>query len=165
VLARIAIFSAMLVAIRYCIAWVVRGSMAKGVAIAQRTIVEQNVNVVIGFSWGGAVVADMLQMGYVGGEGQPSVMLIAPTTALVATIAMKEDPALLVRATTEMQSRIHVFHATDDGTFCPHSHRWDQTGVTFHRSHPSHVFCHRESIQELAVALMFLLDDSLPRRR
>lgn len=50
----------------------------------------------IGFGWGGSVVAEMIARGMVGGVNQSSALLIAPTTALVAKVALQEDAALKI---------------------------------------------------------------------
>lgn len=95
-------------------------------------------------------MAEMMALGLVGGPGQPAVLLIAPTTALMARFAMQKDEALRIRVTNdEMSRRVHVFQGTDDEAFCPHSGRWQGTGITFHLVHDNHVFCRRESIHEL----------------
>lgn len=154
---RLAIIVVGLFLCRLCVAAVVRGSIKKGVLIASKYIRQENVDVVLGFSWGGGVAAEMIRLGLIGGTSQPSVLLIAPTTSLMASFAMKQDAPLTIRVPNEMSSRVHVFHGTDDETFCPHSNRWEGAGATLHLLHDNHVFCRRESIQELFIVLSTLL--------
>lgn len=142
---------------RLCVAVVVRGSIRKGVDIGAAAMRQRNVDVVIGFSWGGGVVAEMLHLGLVGGPGQPAVLLIAPTTALMSSFAMKKDAPLMIHVPNDMSQRVHVFHGTDDETFCPHSDRWELTGATFCLIHDNHVFCRRESVHELSNVLAALI--------
>jgi hypothetical protein len=143
---RLLVIMASAVLARMCVAAVVRGSIAKGVCIAETCMRHHNVAVIIGFRWGGDVVAEMLRLGLVGGPGQPSVLLIAPTTSLMASIAMRKDASMTIRVADGSGDSVHVFHATDDEAFCPHRDRWELTGVTTHLSRDNHVFCRRESL-------------------
>lgn len=154
---RLALILVCMILSRLCVAAVERGSTGKGVNVASKCMRQQNVAVVIGFSWGGDVVAEMLRLGLVGGMDQPAVLLIAPTTALVAKVAKKKDTPLSIRVPDDMSQRVHVFHGTDDKSFCPHSDRWESTGATFHLVHDNHVFCRRESLYELASVLASLI--------
>ena len=156
-LARLTVIITGLVLSRLCVAGIVRGSMQKGVNIASRILREQNVAVVIGFSWGGGVVAEMIRLGLVGGSDEPAVLLIAPTTALMASFAMREDAPLTIRIPDSASQRVHVFHGTCDESFCPHSERWDSTGATLHLIRDNHVFCRQESVYELSNVLATLL--------
>lgn len=157
VVSRLSVIVTALFLSRLCVAAVVRGSISKGVNIASKVIREQNVNVVIGFSWGGGVVTEMLKLGLVGGTQQPTVMLIAPTNALMASFALRKDPSLTIRLTDDRTQRVHVFHGSEDETFCPHSERWELTGATFHLVYDNHVFCRRESVHELSHVLAALI--------
>jgi hypothetical protein len=154
---RVLVVMASLVLARLCVAAVVRGSISKGVHIAETCMRHHKVAVMIGFSWGGGVVAEMLRLGLVGGPGQPSVLLIAPTTALVASIAMRKDAPRTIRVADGLGHSVHVFHATHDETFCPHRDRWELTGVTTHICGDNHVFCRRESLRALSDVLANLL--------
>jgi len=155
--ARLSVIIAALFLSRLCVAAVVRGSIRKGVNMASTYMRQRNVDVVIGFSWGGGVAAEMLRLGLVGGVGQPAVLLIAPTTAIMSRFAMKKDAPLTIRVPDAMSGRVHVFHGTQDEAFCPHSDRWELTGATFHLIHDNHVFCRRESVLELSDVLSALL--------
>lgn len=156
-IARLVILVACLILSRLCVAAIVRGAIVKGVKIASRCMRHQNVAVVIGFSWGGGIVAEMLRLGLVGGPDQPAVLLIAPTTALMASSAMRKDATLTIRIPDDMARRVHVFHGTEDESFCPHSDRWESAGVTFHLVHDNHLFCRRESVNELSDVLATLI--------
>ena len=158
VVVRILIVVVGIIFVRLCVARVVRKSIDKGVTIAQSYMRRQSdVAIVIGFSWGGGVVAEMLRLGLVGGPGQPAVVMIAPTTALMGSFAMRKDAALSIHVADA--DRVHVFHATNDGTFCPHSERWGLTGATTHLCNDNHVFCRRESLDELAHVLKYMIID------
>lgn len=158
-LTRVGIVAVSLVVIRFLVAGIVRSSVQKGVQIAHQCLQRhRNVAVIIGFSWGGGVVAEMLRQGLVGNEGQPPALLIAPTTALMASPALQRDPALEIRV--QDPTRVHVFHGTEDGAFCPHAERWEQTNATVHWCHDNHVFMQRNSLQELARTLLELLSRS-----
>lgn len=155
-IARVTVVIVALFLSRLCVAAVARGAIRRGVNIATRCMRERRVDVVIGFSWGGGVVAEMMRLGLVA----DAVLLIAPTTALMSSFAMKKDAALTIRVPDDMSHRVHVFHGTEDESFCPHSDRWELTGVSFHLVHDNHVFCRRESIHELSVVLASLMSQA-----
>ena len=161
-MARLAVVVLSLILSRLCVAAIVRGSISKGVNVATTCMQHHNVAVVIGFSWGGGVVAEMLRQGLVGGHRQPAVLLIAPTTALMASFAMKKDAPLTIRMADDMSERVHVFHGTGDEAFCPHYDRWGITGASFHLIHDNHVFCRQESVQEIADVLAALIRSNSP---
>lgn len=106
-------------------------------------------------------MAELLRRGLmVSDEDQLAcAVLIAPTTALVASIAFQTDAASVI--TVRDPSKVHVFHGTHDGTFCPHASRWEQTGVTLHWCNDNHVFLRQESIQALLQTLYSLLENRL----
>jgi hypothetical protein len=119
---------------------------------------------VIGFSWGGCVLAELLrrtqQSTTMGGHHVPTAacaVLIAPTTALVASFARQTDIAS--RITVHDASQVHVFHGIHDEAFCPHANRWEQTGVTLHWCNDNHVFLRQESIQALLQTITILLEN------
>jgi hypothetical protein len=88
---------------------------------------------------------------------QPSALLIAPTTSLVASVAMEEDAALRVGQVSNNRS-VHVVHGTADSAFCPHQERWNTApGVTLHRVHDNHVFFQRSSQRTLVEILAHIL--------
>lgn len=86
---------------------------------------------------------------------QPLTLLIAPTTSLVASIAMERDAASRVDYTN---ATIHVVHGTGDLAFCPNQERWTTSiGVTLHRLHDNHVFFRQSSQRKLVDILSQLL--------
>lgn len=112
--------------------------------------------IVVGFSWGGAVVAELLAQGLIGGIDQPLALLIAPTTSLVATVAMEEDAALRIRHPFSGDC-VQVVHGTADDLFCPHQERWNETDASLHRLYDNHVFLSQASKRELLQILGGLL--------
>jgi hypothetical protein len=154
---RLSVVMATVFLARLCVAAVVRGSISKGIHIAETYMCRHKVAIVIGFSWGGAVVAEMLRLGLIGAPGQPAVLLIAPTTALVTAVAMRKDTPLTIRVADGLGHCVHVFHATGDEVFCPHRDRWELTGVMTHLCQDNHVFCRRESLNELSDVLSTIL--------
>ena len=147
------------VILRVGVAWIVRRSIERGVQQAKHYL--SDVDIVVGFSWGGCVAADLLRRGLVviGDEDRLTcaVVLIAPTTALVASVALQTDVASVI--TVCGPSRVHVFHGIHDEEFCPHANRWEQTGVTLHWCNDNHVFLRNESIQALLQTMSDLLEN------
>mmetsp|Transcript_27613 Transcript_27613/g.42481 ORF Transcript_27613/g.42481 Transcript_27613/m.42481 type:complete len:246 (-) Transcript_27613:280-1017(-) len=144
--------------VRLCVAGIVRGSVAKGVRVVKRTLQQNrdNVKIVVGFSWGGGVVAELIRQGVVGSTpGQPSALLIAPTTALMSAVALQPDTALQVEVSSDS---VHVFHGTHDKEFCPHADRWEQTGARVHWCEDNHLFLQRSSLQEIKRTMLHLLE-------
>ena len=150
---RILLVAVSLVLIRLCIAWLVRRSIDKGVQHAKRFL--PPTTIVIGFSWGGCVAAELLRRERI--REQPATIMIAPTTALVAAIALQRDVASVL--TIQDSTQVHVFHGRQDGAFCPHADRWESTGVTLHWCNDNHVFLRQDSIQALVQTLAELLDN------
>lgn len=105
------------------------------------------------------VVSEMVAQDLVGGEGQPSALLIAPTTSLVASVAMQTDAALRTGGFSN-KDYIHVVHGTLDSTFCPHQDRWNTAGVTIHSLDDNHIFMRRSSRDELSGILFNLVANS-----
>lgn len=140
--------------------------------------------VLVGFSWGGAVgclvllsfqltarsfiislhfvifgfqviAALLAQQQQLSTRKRLKVLLIAPTTSLVSSIAMQQDTALQVPC----NESIHVVHGTQDLAFCPHQDRW--SGQNVHRLLDNHVFFQPSSQRFLKTLLIRLLDESL----
>lgn len=115
--------------------------------------------VLVGFSWGGAIISELLVQHHC--PFQPStrkrlkVLLIAPTTSLVSSIAMQQDTALQLPC----NDCIHVVHGIDDGAFCPHQDRW--SGQNVHRIHDNHIFYQPSSQRFLKSLLMRFLDEAM----
>mmetsp|Transcript_1837 Transcript_1837/g.3697 ORF Transcript_1837/g.3697 Transcript_1837/m.3697 type:complete len:332 (+) Transcript_1837:27-1022(+) len=80
---------------RLLAALVVRTSIESSIRIISREglakDIDHNKVFFIGFSWGGAIVAEMIARGMIGGLNQPFALLIAPTTSLVAKVALQKD--------------------------------------------------------------------------
>ena len=153
---------------RYLAAIVVRVSIRKSVQICLDSIRQHDNVIIIGFSWGGAVVAEMLASGMLG-DVPRGVIMIAPTTSLVAKIAMEEDAALRIAAShshyesdgSENSGNIHVVHGTADTAFCPHQERWNSIeGVNLHFLPDNHVFFKRTSQRLLADILTHLVPNA-----
>ena len=144
--------AAMLLA-RLCIAGLVRNAMRVGAQCASKIIRQRSVDIVVGFSWGGGIASNLLEEGEVGVEGKPGVMLLAPTTAAMASCALRTDAASAIKIDSIDRSRVHVFHATHD-PFCPASQRarWEFTGATTYVLHDSHIFGEPASLDEIACA-------------
>jgi hypothetical protein len=98
----------------------------------------------------------MVAQDLVGGEGQPSALLIAPTTSLVASVAMQTDAALRMGFFSREDS-IHVVHGTLDSEFCPHQDRWNSARVTIYSIDDNHIFMRRSSRDELSGILFNLV--------
>mmetsp|Transcript_27304 Transcript_27304/g.40310 ORF Transcript_27304/g.40310 Transcript_27304/m.40310 type:complete len:219 (+) Transcript_27304:187-843(+) len=142
--------------VRFSVAFIVRNSISKAIQISQHYVQQNQVAAVVGFSWGGGVVAEMLRRGTVGGSNQPAVLLIAPTTALISRISMVRDPATVIRV--EENHRVHVFHDSYDHFFCPHADRWAQSGISFHCCEDNHIFLSQYSKQALKETLINLIE-------
>ncbi|KAI2503531.1 hypothetical protein MHU86_10913 [Fragilaria crotonensis] len=161
ILCRLLLIAMSSVLLRLGVAWIVRRSIERGVQ--QASCYLPDVDLVIGFSWGGCVVAELLRRAQLkmimDARVQPPTraVLIAPTTALVASFARQTDVASLI--TVHEASQVHVFHGIHDQAFCPHANRWEQTGVTLHWCNDNHVFLRQESIQALLQTVTRLLED------
>jgi len=87
----------------------VRTSLEKGCLICLREMRKHNVTVIVGFSWPGAVLAELLVQGHVGmiEDDQPAALLIAPIkrTTLNSYISSKKKS---VKLTTKSTSLTHV---------------------------------------------------------
>jgi hypothetical protein len=131
----------------------------------------------------------MMAQHMIGGLDQPSALIIAPTTSLVAKIAWQTDAALRVVQQQQQapfsrmitrndhedltaahiagdynnnnNDRIHVVHGSYDHAFCPNQERWELSGATFHVLPDNHVFLTRSSIQSLVTLLDSLVNQAL----
>eukprot|EP00536_Pseudo-nitzschia_multiseries_P007922 jgi/Psemu1/287453/fgenesh1_pg.192_\ len=110
---------------------------------------------VVGFSWGGAIVAEMVARGIIGGVNQPHALLIAPTTSLVANVALQQDAASRIEKRTRSTahnntSKIIVVHGEHDAAFCPNQDRWNRVpGVDLKILPDNHVFLRSSSLRTL----------------
>jgi len=140
---------------RLCVAGLVRGAMRVGARRSSALIRQHNYDMVVGFSWGGGVAAQLLLQGKLGTQETPAVLLLAPTTAAMGRFAMRPDAASSIQVEPGNRNRVVVFHASDDG-FCPDAQRvrWEATGATAHTCHDSHVFEHTRSLDVIADAFL-----------
>jgi hypothetical protein len=159
ILATGAVLIAAAVWARLCVAGLVRGAVRVGTQRAALLIRQRSVNIVMGFSWGGGVAAELLRQGRLGTSCTPAALLLAPTTAAIARFTLQDDPARVVHIDASDQGRVHVFHASDDG-FCPDAQRecWEQTGATTHTCQDTHVFESASSLDEISRAFQSLCD-------
>jgi hypothetical protein len=136
----------------------VRSSIRRGVEICLKNMHEHNIVAIVAFSWGGAILAELLVQGQVGYHvTQPAALLIAPATATVAKVAMREDAALRIDS---VQNMVHVVHATNDRQVCPHPERWQNVdGVEYTMLSDIHIFQEQASKRTLAEILVRLLEE------
>mmetsp|Transcript_26577 Transcript_26577/g.37344 ORF Transcript_26577/g.37344 Transcript_26577/m.37344 type:complete len:271 (+) Transcript_26577:97-909(+) len=165
------VLATLILHIRLCIAFLVRSSIRLGTQIAkneihQRSTPNDDVRVIIGFSWGGGVLANFYchhqkQQDHQDDEEQkfPSMIFLAPTTSPMSLIALQKDPPLYLTISPPQKENVHVFHATNDG-FCPYPERWERTGATTHMCRDNHVFQKRSSQQMIGDVLESLLSGS-----
>jgi hypothetical protein len=120
--------------------------------------IDHNRVLIIGFSWGGSIVADMIAKGMVGGENQSSALLIAPTTSLVASVALQEDAASKIAELGLAQNyptKITVVHGEYDVAFCPHQNRWNNiSAVDLEILPDNHMFGMSSSLRALERILL-----------
>mmetsp|Transcript_2652 Transcript_2652/g.6261 ORF Transcript_2652/g.6261 Transcript_2652/m.6261 type:complete len:257 (+) Transcript_2652:2-772(+) len=144
---------------RLLVGVVVRTSIETSIWMICREGLTENIDrdrvLVIGFSWGGAIVAEMIARGMIGGMNQSSALLIAPTTSLVAKVALQPDAATRIkeRAGSTAQnnpSKITVVHGEHDAAFCPNQDRWNFVpGVDLQILPDNHVFLRSSSLSAL----------------
>ena len=131
------------------------------------------------------VLAEMVARGLVGGEGQHHVMMIAPTTSLVATISRTEDAALRVArlfggrngydsninldrggndgsspmfSEPSFAERVCVVHGRYDAVFCPEQERWiGIPGVNLQIVNDNHLCCQSSTVRLLVDILQGFL--------
>lgn len=120
----------------------------------------------------------MIARGMVGQSNQPSALLIAPTTSLVASMAIQEDAALriqrnqsggnnnggLISRRISSGSRVHVVHGIYDNTFCPNQTRWSRiSGVQLHTVDDNHALSRPASLRLLVNILQQILQGDSSR--
>lgn len=172
--------------LRMLLAFAVHTSIQHNVKVCRRILNqyhnsnESDIFVMLAFSWGGAVAAELLATLGDGGDDAtlttPSIcaLLVAPTTSVVASLNLfqPKDAALRItrnnvnhnnHMTSSSFPRVAVVHATDDPVFCPHPERW-QYGYTTNNNieltmlRDNHVFMRSSSERELKAILNRLLD-------
>ena len=139
---------------RLLVGMVVRTSIETSIRTILRESDSDSINtLIIGFSWGGCVVAEMIARRMIGGPNKPSALLIAPTTSIVARLALQQDAALRTHKLLlpeEYATRITVVHGEYDHEFCPHQHRWQNVqGVDLQMLSDNHVFLRSSSLRAL----------------
>lgn len=162
--------AATLFATLYCarqlVAYIVRSSIQRGVDICRDLLHQQKIDLVVGFSWGGAVLAELVVQGLLGDNAANTrALLIAPTTAAIASITGQPDAALRVSPSTR-PDLVHVVHGDMDGFFCPHPRRWqrqrscldDEYSVGFTMLRDNHMFHRPRSRQTLMDILITLMN-------
>eukprot|EP00977_Amphora_coffeiformis_P017263 scaffold5535_cov180-Amphora_coffeaeformis.AAC.2 len=137
-------FLGSLVWLRLLVAQAVHASMQYNLQVCRQLINEYNVSLVVGFSWGGALAAEILAADAASpGMGPPSIfrvlprpafLLLAPTTAVVANLNLWQphDAAWRITANAAAGTVVSVVHATADAVFCPHPERWSRDDETNH---------------------------------
>jgi hypothetical protein len=140
----------------------VRSSIRRGVDICLKNMHEHNIVAIVAFSWGGAILAELLVQGQVGYDvTQPAALLIAPATASVAKVAMREDAALRIDHPVQ-HSMVHVVHATHDRQVCPHPERWQNVdGIEYTMLSDIHIFQEPSSQRALTEILYHLLEQKV----
>jgi hypothetical protein len=146
-----ATISVVLYTMRLMIASLVRSSIDKGATICQGTCLQHDVAVIVGFSWGGAIVAELLANGTLFEQDHPpALLLLAPTSERVAQCGGTTDAVLRI----PKSSHVAVVHASHDGAFCPHPERWQQIrGLEYSLLQDNHIF-QRPDSQEVLVSIL-----------
>jgi len=152
---------------RLLAALVVRTSIESSIRIISREglakDIDHNKVFFIGFSWGGAIVAEMIARGMIGGLNQPFALLIAPTTSLVAKVALQKDVPTRIKElvlspssppppppNNNNTSKITVVHGEYDVAFCPNQERWNHIpGVDLQTLPDNHVFLRSSTLRAL----------------
>ena len=143
---------------------VVRGAVRRSVAKATAAIDAHAIDVVVGFSWGGAIASFLLAKGCWHGP----TLLLAPTLTAVANAARLPRPTPFFRAKSSSSASstndadtpiVSIFHATDDA-FCPRSQiaELEQTGASCVTLRDAHPFVERESEEAIGKAFAALLE-------
>ena len=161
--------------LRLVVACAVHSSMQYNIQLCRRLLVEYHVSVVVGFSWGGAVAAELLATAadptdnallannHHLASSSPAYLLMAPTTAVVASLNLfqRKDAALRIGASSA--AAVSVVHATADPIFCPHPERWrDQPNVEFTLLRDNHVLLRSASERSIMDILTRLLQRQRP---
>lgn len=146
-----------LLCLRLLVASAVHTAMQANVRLCRNILAAQEICLVIGFSWGGAVAAEVLAQPFPGAGTAavplPPMLLLAPTTAVVASLNLWNPRDAAWRAPASAQ--VVVVHATADPVFCPHAERWP--AATLHRLRDNHVLLRPSSERALLEILNRLL--------
>ena len=172
--------------LRLLVAHAVHASIQYNVRLCQRIMVERRISLVIGFSWGGAVAAELLaqqdtmhssasaslpdnhhslipveETSSLPHDDETCFLLLAPTTAVVAALDLFQplDAALRLRQGSR-RNVVVVVHATHDPVFCPHAERW---GTSLTRLRDNHVFLRSSSERALKEIITGLIQQRQPQ--
>ena len=115
VLLRVLLVGLLLVACRVLVGRLARYSVHQCVAIAKRRIDQGDVDIVLGFSWGGGVACWLLHEE----KWKGAAVILAPTVDAMASAARVSvhGPRSPTHFACAKEPRVHIFHATNDG-FC-----------------------------------------------
>ena len=131
-----------------CIA---RDAVKQGVRIASDAIERYNIDVIVGFSWGGGLCCWLLE----GGCSLP-MLLLAPTQAAMASAAMLRVKRPMF---TVDRDRVTIFHASPHDGFCPPSQvaALELTGAGMHMCDDIHAFFARASLEAIGSSFASLI--------
>lgn len=162
--AGIAILCGSIAALPLLVVLLVRGSIRRSIAAANRAITHDGIEIVVGFSWGGGIGCWLLRDRTWAGP----TLLLAPTLNAMASAAKRRVPVPFFRAAADADvpgRTIHIFHATFDG-FCPEAqqHTLAETGATMHLCRDGHTLDLDQTLSEVGEAFASLLNEALSRR-
>ena len=136
---------------RILVALAVHSSIQSNVKKCRQLIEDYNISLVLGFSWGGAVAAELLVDRKIAARHEKdatipttpihnyqerdnivdtsqrhgiSFLLMAPTTSVVASLDWFQPRDASLRVSSRLDSAVVVVHASNDAAFCPHAERW-----------------------------------------
>jgi hypothetical protein len=156
--------------VRLLVACAVHQSVQSSIRIYQQLLTEYEVDLVLGFSWGGAVLAELLTKSQqtltttlqepfhndnnvamaTHHQRKPTILLMAPTTSIVASLNIFRSQDAALRLKPSLDTPVTVVHATFDAVFCPHQERWqDKPGIDLCLLHDDHVLLRPSSIRRL----------------
>jgi len=149
ILSALVVVFGIVIIFRILVAALIRFSLWHATSIATAAIEKQRPDVVLAFSWGGAIAWQAMAHGKWAGP----TILLAPTTSAVSRVAgaASHTPSLPVGYASD----VHVFHARND-PFCPdHQHtEMAEAGCTMHLHNDNHSLCGRQTVTEILKVLM-----------
>lgn len=163
--------AAALLAIPLLVILVVRSAIRRCVETATEIITADSVDIVVGFSWGGGILAWMLAERSWRG---PS-LLLAPTVVAMASAARLKLPRFRARSKAQSTAPsaedaelplVYCFHANDDG-FVPRS-QWrhmQDCGAVVQTLQDVHIFVERSSEEAIGWAFGNLLETAKAEKR
>lgn len=134
------------------VSWTVRHSILRGVHIAEKAIREHNIDLIVGFSWGGGIGCWLLARGM-----EIPTLLLAPTPAAMAKFAMMRINCPMFK----VRNKVAIFHAASDG-FCPPSQirELSQTGAEMNMCDDVHTLSDLRSLEDIGTTFSQLLRGS-----